>query len=116
HRSRLGGSATMIADRLLSRLDGVKRTGVDRWLARCPAHADKRPALSVREIDGDRVLVKCWTGCAVDEVLGAVGLSFEALYPEQPKHHIKSERRPFPAIDVLRAIGREALLVAVAAS
>jgi hypothetical protein len=106
----------MIAEALLSHLDSVKRTGVDRWLARCPAHKDKRPSLSVREIDGERVLVHCWSGCAVGDVLAAVGLTFEALYPERPSHHAKPERRPFPAADVLRAVEWEALIVAVAAS
>jgi hypothetical protein len=106
----------VIAERLLSRLDGVKRTGVDRWLARCPAHGDKHPSLSVREIDGDRVLVKCWSGCTVEDVLGAVGLTFESLYPERPKHCSRPQRRPFPAADVLRALAHEALIAAVAAS
>ena len=106
----------MIASVLLSRLDGVKQTGADRWLARCPAHNDKRPSLSVREIDGDRVLVHCWAGCAVRDVLGAAGLSFEALYPQRPSHRAKPERRPFPTTDVLRAVEWEALIVAVAAS
>ncbi len=47
----------MSADRLLSALDGVKRIGVDRWLTRCPAHDDRRPSLSVRELDDGRLLV-----------------------------------------------------------
>jgi hypothetical protein len=106
----------MIAETLLSRLGSVKRTGVDRWLARCPAHDDKRPSLSVREIDGDRVLVHCWSGCGVGNVLEAVGLTFEALYPERLSPHAKPERRPFPAADVLRAVEWETLVVAVAAS
>jgi hypothetical protein len=106
----------MIASALLARLNGLKQTGVDRWLALCPAHDDKRPSLSVREIDSDRVLVHCWSGCGVEAVLAAVGLTFEALYPEHPSHHAKPERRPFPAADVLRAVEREALIVTVAAS
>jgi hypothetical protein len=106
----------MIADTLLSRLHGVRRTGVDRWLARCPAHDDKHPSLGVREIDGDRVLVKCWTGCSAQAVLDAVGLTFDALYPPRTSHRSPTERRPFPAADVLRAVEREALIAAVAAS
>lgn len=106
----------MIADNLLSKLEGVKRIGVDRWLAKCPAHDDKRPSLSVREIDGDRVLVKCWTGCAAGDVLASVGLEWDALFPARPTHHGKPERRPFPAADVLRGVESEALIVAVAAS
>jgi hypothetical protein len=106
----------MIADRLLGQLDGVKPVAIDRWLARCPSHDDSRPSLSVREIDSDRVLVHCWAGCSVEDVLSAVGLTFEALYPEKPSHRARPEHRPFPAADVLRAVEREALIAAVAAS
>lgn len=106
----------MIADAILSRLDGVRRTGADRWLACCPAHDDKRPSLSIREIDGERVLVHCWAGCSVEDVIGAVGLTFEALYSQRITHRYKPERRPFPAADVLRAIEQEALIAAVAAA
>jgi len=105
----------MTAGALLSRLDGVKRTGVDRWLAKCPAHDDKRPSLGIRVIDGDRVLVHCWSGCETSKVLAAVGLTFEDLYPKRPTHRAKPEKR-WPAPDVLRAIGHEATIVAVAAS
>jgi hypothetical protein len=105
----------MIAAALLSRLEGCKRIGVDRWLARCPAHNDKRPSLAVREIDGDRVLVKCFSGCATSDVLAAVGMDFESLFPARPTNHCRPERRPFPAADVLRAVEHEALLTAVAA-
>ena len=45
----------MSADVLLSILEGVKRTGPGRWMARCPAHGDKSPSLSIRELDDGRV-------------------------------------------------------------
>ena len=105
----------MIADTLLSRLDGVRSIGPDRWLARCSAHDDKRPSLSIRETD-DRVLVHCWSGCCVADVLSAVGLELDALFPPRHTHHGKPERRPWPAADVLRAVEHEALIAAVAAS
>ena len=100
---------------LLDRLDGVRRTGPDRWLARCPAHDDKRPSLAIRELQDGRILIHDFGGCAVHDVLTAVGLTFDALFPER-LGEFKSERRPFPAADVLRAIGFEALLVATAAA
>ena len=106
----------MIADRLLSRLVGVRRTGVDRWLAKCPAHDDKLPSLGIKESDGDGVLVKCWAGCSVEDVLAAVGLTFPVLFPARPTHRGKPEKRPWPAADVLRAVSHEATIVAVAAS
>lgn len=105
----------MIANSLLSRLESVRQTGADRWLACCPAHNDKRPSLSIREIE-DRVLVHCWAGCPIEDVIGAVGLTFDDLYSKRPTHRCKPERRPFPAADVLRALEREALITAVAAS
>jgi hypothetical protein len=112
----LAREVVMIADTLLSRLDAVKQMGRDRWLARCPAHDDRHPSLSVREADGERVLLKCWSGCTAADVLAAVGLQFDALYPPRSSHHHRGERRPFPAVDVLRAVSSEALIVAVAGS
>ncbi len=107
----------MSADNLLSQLSRIKRTGVNRWLALCPAHPDKRPSLAVRELDDGRVLVKCFAGCSVQEVLDAVGLEFDALYPEKLiSHCLHPERHPFNAKDILEVVGYEALIVSVAAS
>ena len=104
----------MIASVLLERLEAVKATGHGRWMARCPAHDDRHPSLSIG--DGDRILVHCFAGCAVEDVLTAVGLELSDLFPERLSHRAKPERRPFPAADVLRAVEWEALIVAVAAS
>ena len=106
----------MSVDALISRLENVKRTGAGRWIARCPAHEDRRASLSIREIEDGRVLVHDFAGCAVDDVLSAVGLDMSALFPEREVNHGKQERRPFNAADVLRCVGFEALVVASAAS
>lgn len=99
---------------LLSRLEGVRSTGDGRWLARCPAHEDRSPSLSVRELSDGRTLLHDFAGCSVEEVLGAVGLEFDALFPERAlADHVPRERRPFPAGDVLQAVASEALLIAV---
>ena len=105
----------MKAEALLSRLDKVKPTGSGRWVACCPAHNDRSPSLSIRELDDGRVLVHCFSGCEVEAVLGAVGLTFDALYPEKLTGNGKPrERRPFPATDILRALLHETLVVALA--
>lgn len=107
----------MSTENLISRLENVKRTGAGRWQARCPAHDDRGPSLSVRELDDGRVLVHCFAGCEVHSVLSAVGLSFDDLFPSRDlEDHVKREGRPFPAADILRAIAFEALVVAVAGS
>jgi len=39
------------------------------WTARCPAHDDRTPSLSLRDADGGKVLVRCHAGCEQDEVI-----------------------------------------------
>ena len=106
----------MSATTLLSLLEKVKPTGKGRWQARCPAHADKGPSLSVRETDEGVVLVKCFTGCSVHEVVQAVGLELSDLFPPRESGNAKGERRPFAAADALRAVGFEALVVCAASA
>lgn len=109
----------MTADALLQHLDGVRRTGPETWIARCPAHDDKRPSLSIRETADGRVLLHCWTGCSTGEVVAAVGMTLQDLFPpraDRVDHRQRGERRPFPAADVLRAIAFEAQLVAIEAA
>jgi hypothetical protein len=103
-------------DILLSRLDGVKRTGQQRWIAKCPAHDDKRPSLAVRELDDGRILIHDFAGCDVRSILTAVGLEFSDLFPERALDHRRPERRPFNAHDILACVSFEALLVSLAAT
>jgi hypothetical protein len=107
----------MTAEALVSRLDRVRRTSADRWVARCPAHNDRGPSVAIRELDDGRVLVHCFAGCSAHEIVTAAGLTLSDLFPPRPPdaHGVKRDRRPIPAIDVLRCIAQEALIVAVAA-
>lgn len=106
----------MRVENLLQHLQKVKRTKPGSWLACCPAHEDKTASLSVRELEDGRILVHCFASCSVSEVLSAVGLTFDALYPEKEICHGKPERQPFPATDILRAIAFESTLVLIAAA
>lgn len=107
----------MSAETLLSKLDKIKRTGQDRWSACCPAHDDKGPSLSIRETEDGRVLVHCFAGCSVHEILQAVGLELSDLFPPRlAGERSRPERRPFPASDALRAVSFEALVVCAAAA
>lgn len=105
----------MAVDTLLSRLDGVKQTGADRWRARCPSHGSKGLSLAIREVEDGRVLVHCFAGCDVETVLSSIGMTAQDMFPERLNgHHYTPERRPFPAADVLRCIAFEALVVVTA--
>ena len=102
------------AARLLDRLLGVRQTGLGRWLAKCPAHEDRSPSLSIRELDDGTVLVKDFGGCGAADVVAAVGLRLKDLFPERPPDN---RRRPsqsrIPAADALVAIDHEAHVVAI---
>ena len=108
----------MKAQVLLCRLVRVRKAGHDRWMACCPAHDDGTPSLSIRELDDGRVLLHCFTGCAVEAILDAVGLQFGDLYPDQPLGHgLKgSETRLISARQGLEIVAKESLLISVIAS
>ena len=104
----------MTAASLLARLDGVRRTGEGRWIARCGAHPDDTPSLSIRELDDGHVLVHCFGGCPLADVLGAVGLTLTDLFPEPVGgYRGRREREPFNARDVLLALADEAQVAAI---
>jgi hypothetical protein len=103
------------ADNLLSRLEGVKQSGSGRWRARCPAHGSTGQTLSVRETADGAVLVHCFAGCSVDEVVGAVGLSVHDLFPERLPEHVGARPPRIPASDVLAALSVEIEVVGIAA-
>jgi hypothetical protein len=112
----------MSADVLLSRLEGVRKTGPDRWIARCPAHADRSPSLSIRELTDGRVLLFDFGAqCDAGAIAAAVGLELDALFPPRPSDDKRRprERNPFSPHDALRLIDREtwraAALIAVCA-
>lgn len=106
----------MSVDTLLAHLDGVRRTGPGRWIAKCPAHDDNSPSLAVRELGDGRTLAHCFAGCAVDDVVAAVGLTLSNLMPPRAiGDHIPRERKPFNPSDVLECVALEALIASIAA-
>lgn len=72
----------MTTPALLERLTGVREVGPNRWTARCPAHEDRSPSLSVTVTADGKILIHDHAGCAPDDILGAIGLTWKDLYPE----------------------------------
>lgn len=71
-------------DRILGLLDGVKpKAGNKGWMARCPAHDDRNPSLGVDENPAGDVLLKCFAGCAQDDVLHALNIEARDLFADQ---------------------------------
>lgn len=68
----------MNAPEILELLDGV-RTHHGSWQARCPAHEDRSPSLSVAWGRDGRTLLTCFAGCATEDVVAAVGWTMKHL-------------------------------------
>lgn len=89
------------AEPLLQRLDAVQKSGKG-WRARCPACGGTSRKVSITEAD-DRVLVYCFGGCRVEEVLAAVGLSWADIQP--PRHWPRNPEDQRRARRAIREVG-----------
>lgn len=77
----------MHADEALQKvLEALRRAGCDPkptrsggYRARCPAHDDRRPSLSIAEQD-DKILIHCFAGCDLDAILQRLGLEKRDLF------------------------------------
>ena len=60
-------------DGVLDRLEGVRKSSHKRATARCPAHADSDPSLSVSE-GSTCIIMHCFAGCRFEDICKAIGL------------------------------------------
>ena len=75
------GGLLMTFEEFLARLSGCRAAG-SRRTAKCPAHDDRNPSLSICLGDDGHKLVKCHAGCRTEDVLAAMGLPMSARAPE----------------------------------
>lgn len=72
-------------DKILVRLDKVSKPFLTKsgtsYRACCPAHSDKTPSLVVTEKADGVILIHCFSGCVVSDIVEAVGLQLDDLYP-----------------------------------
>lgn len=102
---------------LIDRLERVRETGAGRYLASCPAHKDRSPSLSIRLLDDGRVLLHCFAGCEVEDVVGSVGMTVSDLFPDRPLTQTAIKGSPFklkPA-EALMLLGHESFVVGLLA-
>ena len=103
-------------DKLLPKLQRVHPRGPGRWGARCPAHNDRGPSLSIREVEDGRLLLHCFAGCDVHAIVSAIGLDVTDLFPpsDRPSAPLRPGERWVPR-DALRSLAHEVSIAAVAA-
>lgn len=82
-------TATQPLLRVLALLENVRPHSTG-WTALCPAHGDQNPSLSIAEGDDGRVLIHCFSGCDITDVVAAIGLEVRDLFPRK---QVKSRRK-----------------------
>jgi len=119
----MSASAPMPSQLLLTRLDGVITSGKG-WRCFCPSCGGRSRKVSIAESENGSLLIHCFGGCAVHEVLGAVGLTVGDLFQRRDLRTMSAiERREYrqhalipkwrAALDVL---SHEATVLLIAAS
>ena len=97
-RARKAQTTSSTLSNIIRQLD-AKRHG-ERWQAKCPAHDDNKPSLSISTGDDGRILLHCHAGCAVDAITTKLGLTLGELFngksdkPTMTNNDKAATRRP----------------------
>lgn len=71
-------------------------------MARCPAHDDNGPSLSIKDAGDGRTLIHCFAGCGAVDVLAAIGLELQDLYPPTDRNYpARKSNAPTETVDSL---------------
>ena len=84
-------TARLDATAVARALGSAERTGDGSWRARCPAHRDASPSLSLRDADDGQLLVYCFGGCSQAAVIDE--LRARGLWPNGTNGEREGERR-----------------------
>lgn len=95
----------MVINDVLAKLSKVKKKR-DGYTALCPSHDDKSPSFSIREA-GDKILVKCFSGCSPEQICSSLGIELKDLFTNtnsnlngNNKQYKKGLRGEIPAVGI----------------
>jgi len=109
----------MMVEDLLPLLDGVRSSGKNRWIARCPHHKDKSPSLAITRGDRVPIVMHCFAGCDADQIAMSLGIKLSDLMPDpEPRDPgaQQKQRLPFTAIQAMQCLSKEVNFLFVCAS
>ena len=104
----------MDVNNLLSKLDKVKSTGNGKYLACCPAHPDRSPSLAIKQTDDEKLLLHCFSGCSVVDILAAIGLELSDLMPENPSYQKGNKPPRFNKYELFDRLVHESIILSLA--
>ncbi len=104
----------MNIDQLLTRLEKLRRTGDGKWLACCPAHDDKSPSLAIKLTDDGKVLIHCFSGCEVNDIVSSIGLTLADLMPDNPSYKKGRKAPKFNKYELFDLLVFESIILCMA--
>ncbi|MFA5127318.1 MAG: DNA primase [Patescibacteria group bacterium] len=106
-------------NKLLDRLQKVKSKSHGQWTACCPAHDDKHPSLGIKLTDDGKILLHCFSmQCEVDNIVSAVGMELDDLFPPREVNYEtkgRIKREYFSPAVVLECLRYESTVLMIAA-
>lgn len=99
---------------IISKLERIKQTGQGKWLACCPAHPDKSPSLAIKEMDNGKILMHCFSGCSVIDIVAAIGLELSDLMPDDPTFKKGSKPPVFNKYEMFDRLAFEVIILSIA--
>jgi len=104
----------MIArEEILARFSKVYRSGEGEYQCLCPSHNDRTASLGLK-FKEDKMILNCFAGCSMEDIIGSVGLSWADVMPNSIDTEYKPEKR-FNPYSVLKATRQDLLFIAVCA-
>ena len=104
----------MDVNNLLSKLDKVRSTGNGKWMACCSAHNDRSPSLAIKQTDNGKLLLNCFSGCSVIDILAAIGLELSDLMPENPNYQKGNKTPRFNKYELFDRLIHESIILSLA--
>lgn len=68
-----------------------KKINSNSYMAKCPAHNDKRASLSIKE-SNEKILTHCFAGCKTEDIVKRMGLTMKDLFREKYENKEKNKR------------------------
>lgn len=69
-----------------------KKINNNSYMAKCPAHNDKRASLSIKESD-EKILIHCFAGCKTEDIVKRMGLTMKDLFKKKYENN-KENKMP----------------------
>ena len=87
-----------VFEKIITQLHHVRHTGPSKATAHCPGHNDTQNSLSISVGDDGRLLLKCFAGCEVHNILITIGWTMSDLF--EPNSRAAYQREKMAADEI----------------